>query len=144
MVHSNVQLLDLPDELLLLILRQLRNLDVLHSLFGVNVRLNRIVNDPCFVSEISFIESKENPTGQTETVLDRFLMEILPNIDHLITTLKVPSTLMERVLFSADYSNLSRLDVFIPDAQPVIHIEGEKISLYPTIKSNLFRRILSH
>ena len=62
-------------------------------------------------------------------MIDRFCLEILPNIDHLITTLKVPSTVMERVLLSADYSNLSRLDVFIPDTQPVIHIEGAKNSL---------------
>jgi len=42
----HVKLIDISDERLLLILNKLTNIEVLYSLIGVNIRLDKIENDP--------------------------------------------------------------------------------------------------
>jgi hypothetical protein len=42
----HVKLTDISDERLLLILNKLTNIEVLYSLIGVNIRLDKIANDP--------------------------------------------------------------------------------------------------
>ena len=127
MIPSDMQLVQLPDELLLIILKQLRNTDVLYSLFGLDTRLDQVLRDHCLTNEIDFIHPIDSSSRQMERFVDRFCLDILPNIDHLITRLKVQLTLMERILRSADYSNLSQLEIFIQHVQPVLHINGKKI-----------------
>jgi hypothetical protein len=48
MEHSSVQLIDLPDELLMIIFKKLDNMNLLYSLVGVNMRLNQIISDRVF------------------------------------------------------------------------------------------------
>ena len=117
----------LPDELLLILLKHLNNRDILYSLFGLNMRLNRVIHDPCFTSEISLIDPIDSTSEQIKILIDRFCLEILPNIEHLIKCLKVQSTSLERILLAGDYSNLSQLDIFIPHVQPIILINGKRI-----------------
>jgi hypothetical protein len=45
MNRSYVQLKDLPDELLMFIFKQMNNVEVLYSLFGVNERLDSLAID---------------------------------------------------------------------------------------------------
>ena len=126
MKHSNTQLMTLPDELLLNILKKLNSNDVLCSLMGSNTRLDRIIRDPCFTTEINLIELNDDDThGHVEKRFDRFCLDILPEIHHLIKCLKVPSTSMERLLLAADYPNLSQLNIFMQDKEPILHLNGE-------------------
>jgi hypothetical protein len=46
MEHQTVHLLDLPDEILLLIIKQLCSADILYSLLGVNKRIDQMAR--CF------------------------------------------------------------------------------------------------
>ncbi|CAF4937950.1 unnamed protein product, partial [Rotaria sp. Silwood2] len=55
MEHSSIQLNDLPDEIIIIILKKLHNSEVLYSLIGVNKRLHRIANDSIFTSNLTFI-----------------------------------------------------------------------------------------
>jgi hypothetical protein len=49
MSRSNVNLLDLPNEILLIILRKLSNVDVLYSLLDINYgRLDMLVQEKTF------------------------------------------------------------------------------------------------
>ncbi|CAF3286006.1 unnamed protein product, partial [Rotaria sp. Silwood2] len=48
MEHLLVELNDLPDEILLMILKKLNSISLLYSLIGVNKRLDTIVRDPIF------------------------------------------------------------------------------------------------
>ena len=126
MNHSNAQLVKLPDELLLIILKKLANTNVLYSLMGLNLRLDRIIRDPCFTTEINLIKLNDDETsGQVETLIDRFCLDILPTIGHRIRWLKVRSISMERVLLATDYLNLSQLDILISDKEPILHFNGE-------------------
>jgi hypothetical protein len=126
MNHSSAQLMQLPDELLLIILKKLDNVDVLLSLTGSNPRFDRIICDPCFTTEIDFIRlSDDERCAEMNTFIDRFCSDILPRIHHQIKWLKVQSTSMERLLLAADYSNLSQLDIFIPHGEPFLYFNGE-------------------
>ena len=129
--------MQMPDELLLMIFKKLKNIQVLYSLFGLNSSLDRVIRDACFTSEINLIHSIDSRSEHMVILIDRFCLEILPNIDHLITCLKVQSTSMERILLSGDYSNLSQLDIFIPHIEPVIHINGKKILPWPSFESSI-------
>ena len=118
--------MNLPDELLLIILKKLDNVDVLDALMGSNFRLDRIIRDSCFTTEINLINSNDDErSGQRETLIDRFCLDILPTISQQIRSLKVRSTSMERVLLAADYSNLSQLDIFISNDEALRHFNGE-------------------
>ncbi len=56
MGYSFIQLNDLPDEILMIILKKLNNLEVLYSLIGVNKRLTKMVHDPNFYSLLNINE----------------------------------------------------------------------------------------
>ena len=51
----NDSMAELPDELLLIILKKLDNIDVLHPCMRVNTRLDQIIRDPCFTSDIDSV-----------------------------------------------------------------------------------------
>lgn len=50
MAHSSVELNDLPDEILMIILKKLFNVQVLYSVIDVNKRLHTIVHEPIFTN----------------------------------------------------------------------------------------------
>ncbi len=54
MAHSTVSLLDLPDEMLLVIFKKLNSVEILHSLVGVNQRLDQLIKD--YVIHASFLD----------------------------------------------------------------------------------------
>ena len=127
MNSSSAQLMKWPDELLLIILTTLDNIEVLFSLMGLDTRLDQSIRDPCFTAQIDLIQLDDDERcGQVNTYIDRFCLDILPEIHHHIKCLKVQSTAMERLLLAADYSHLSQLDIFIPHAEPIRHLNGKE------------------
>ncbi|CAF5216542.1 unnamed protein product, partial [Rotaria magnacalcarata] len=56
MKHSLIQLNDLPDEILMIILKKLDNDEVFYSLIGVNKRLNTLVHDTIFTSHLTLMK----------------------------------------------------------------------------------------
>lgn len=108
MEYSSIDLNDLLDEILLIILKKLHNIEVLYSLVGVNKRLSRIVNDSIFTSYLTLMSSSSNDIlcQFTNTILDRFCVEILPSIHLKIKYLNLESSSMRRILLSTDYPYL--------------------------------------
>jgi hypothetical protein len=53
MKHSMVQLIDLPDELLVMIFLNLNNVELLYSLMSINRRLNRTIFDSVFTKDLT-------------------------------------------------------------------------------------------
>lgn len=137
MNRSLAQLTDLPDELLLIILKKLENTDVLYSLLGLYTRLDQTIRDPCFTTEIDLIKANEAQSTRMDTLIDRFCMDILPEIHHRIRWLKLRSTTMERILLAAHYSNLSQLDIFIPDNEPILPFGGEETFDFRVLQSSM-------
>ncbi|CAF3696983.1 unnamed protein product [Rotaria sp. Silwood1] len=136
MEYSSIQLNDLPDEIIIIILKKLHNSEVLYSLIGVNKRLHRIANDSIFTSNLTFISlvKKEFRTNRYYKIftrnlsliksfdgisyefddarLNRFCLEILPNINEKIKQLTIDSSCMERILCLTTYPNLRTLTLY--------------------------------
>jgi len=115
MNQSNVSFLDLPNEILLMILKKLDNMDVLYSLLDVhNQRLDMIVQEKTFTKSLSFVltTSTDDILSIPDAIIDRFCIKILPKIDYNVTCLVLESESMERILLAAKYPNLVELKLF--------------------------------
>jgi hypothetical protein len=115
MNQSNVGLLDLPNEILLIILKKLDNMDVLYSLLDVdNQRLDIIAQENIFTNTLNFVLTTftNDISSISDTIVDRFCKDILPRIHHNVKSLIVDSVSLERILLAADYPNLTELKFF--------------------------------
>ncbi|CAF3982361.1 unnamed protein product [Rotaria sp. Silwood1] len=139
MAHSLVQLNDLPDEILMIIFKNLNNDEVLYSLIGVNKRLNTFVHDSTFTSHLTLMRRFSNNTIHplSDTIIDRFL-QILPSIHHKILWLDVESSNMERILLSTNYPNLYGLGLYNFEIEKVKHLFTNE-----TILTDLFKNQIS-
>ena len=131
MACSFVQLDDLPDEVLLFILRKLDNVQVLYSLMGVNKRFNRVVCDSIFTSHLTLMKKSADGTilPLSERVLGRFYTQILPEIRQKIQCLNVKSSSIERILY-ANYRNLHGLGLYDFQMETITHLLTSTVSYF--------------
>ena len=116
MNRHGAHLLDLPNEILLIILRKLNNLDVLYSLFDINnERLDVLVQEKIFSNTLDF-GSIDN-----HSPIDRFCVDILPRIRDNVKYFILKPALMERILLATDYPNLTRLKIVNFKQETVLH-----------------------
>ncbi|CAF2765944.1 unnamed protein product [Rotaria sp. Silwood2] len=108
MEHSCSKLNVLPDEIFLIIFKELNNLEVLYSFTDVNKRINKIAHDPIFASHLSLLRhcSDHSINPLNDSMLDRFCLQILPEIHYKIKWLDLESSSMERILLATNYPNL--------------------------------------
>ncbi|CAF3894576.1 unnamed protein product [Rotaria magnacalcarata] len=113
MKHSTIQLGDLPDEILMLILKNMCQVDVLYSLIDVNQRLTTIVHDPIFTNHLTLLKhlSDGSICSLTDSMLNQFCSQILPKINHKIKCLHLESSSMERILLATNYPSLDGLSL---------------------------------
>jgi len=116
MNQHNVHLLDLPNEMLFLILKKLDNVHVLYSLLGVNnQRLEIVAQNQMFTNILNFVSISQS-TGEISSIcgsiLDRFLIDILPRIHKNVKSLILESVSMECILRAGNYPNLTELKIF--------------------------------
>ncbi len=135
MHQSNIALLDLPNEILLIILKKLNNMDVLYSLLGVdNQRLDVLVREEAFTKSLNFILTTitDDVLSIADSVLDRFCINILPKIDYNVKSLTLESGSMERIL-AADYPNLTEIKLYnVNDYIILHHFTGIEKVIYNT------------
>ncbi|CAF4548808.1 unnamed protein product [Rotaria sp. Silwood1] len=115
MEYSCVGFNDLPDEILMIIFKKINNLEVLYSLQGVNQRLNKIVQDSTFTSRLTFVKRCSDnfiDLFHCNMMLNRFCLQILPEIHDKIKWLDLESSSMKNVLCAADYPNLYGLGLY--------------------------------
>jgi hypothetical protein len=132
MAYSCVQLNDLPDEILLIIFKNLNNVEVLSSLFNVNKRFNKIVRDSIFTSDLTLLKylSHDFIYSLPDPLLDRFCSEILPEIHHKIKWLTLESLSMKRILLSTNYPNLDGLRIYNIKKKTALSFFTGKILLF--------------
>jgi hypothetical protein len=104
MESSCIQLSDIPDEILLIILKKLSNIEILYSVLGVNKRLNNIIYDSMFTNRLTLL--KNDFRSLSTPILDRFCSQILPKIREKILWLDLEPFSMERILGATNYPNL--------------------------------------
>jgi hypothetical protein len=115
MNQSNLHLLDLPNEILLIIMKKLDNMNVLYSLLDVNnQQLDIIAQDNTFTNTLNFVLTTltDEIFSLNDTVIDRFCTNILPRIHHNVKSLILDALSMERILCVVDYPNLTQLKLF--------------------------------
>ncbi|CAF1058471.1 unnamed protein product [Rotaria sordida] len=134
MNYSTVQLLDLPDKMLIEIFNKLTRVDVLYSILGVNKRLNRLVCDPTFTHflDLTIKASYDERHSLPDVILDRFCLFILPRIHNNIQSLRVEPSSMERILLICNYPKLHKLILnsikpeaflkYLADDSTIVHI----------------------
>jgi hypothetical protein len=123
MEHLSIQLDNLPDEILVFILKKLCNVEVLYSLIGINKRLDKLVHDSIFTSDLTLMRTSDKffyPLS--DLILDRFCSEILPNIQHQIESLKIESLSIKRILRATSYPNLYDLGLYNLDVEEAKHL----------------------
>ncbi len=141
MKSSNIQLNDLPDEILLIILKKLNNISLLYSLMGINARLDKILHDYIFTNTLTLIEdvSCYRTYSLSKLVIDRFCLHILPRIEHKIKRFNLQASSMERVLLSGNYSNLSKLGIYNITKEDALHYFTGKIQCIEYFSREKFR-----
>jgi hypothetical protein len=116
MNQYSVYLLDLPNEILFLILKKLDNIDVLYSLLGINnQRLEIIAQEQMFTNILNFVsvsQSTDEISSIVGSTLERFCVDILPRIHENVKSLIVESVSMECTRRAAYYPNLTELKIF--------------------------------
>ncbi|CAF1036254.1 unnamed protein product [Rotaria sordida] len=115
MEYSCIELNDIPDEVLLIIFQKLNNIDVLYSLHGVNKQLNKIIRDPIFTTSLNFVKWSSNKflnKLSSNVILNRFCLQILPDISIKIKWFHLESSSIKRILRAANYPNLYGLDLY--------------------------------
>jgi hypothetical protein len=106
---------DLPTELLILIFKEMTNVEVLYSFFGINDRLDSISQDSVLIKHLNFLSwssGKFLNIFSSDIVFERFCSQILPAIHKKIQWLDVDSSSAKEILCAADYSNLHGLSLF--------------------------------
>ena len=116
MSQHNVHLVDLPNEILLIILKKLDNIDVLYSLLGINnQRLDIIAQEQIFTNRLNFVsilQSTDEISSLPDSILDRFCISILHRVHQNVISLIFESVSMEYILRAGSYPNLSQLELF--------------------------------
>jgi hypothetical protein len=106
---NNFNILDLPDEVLFIILKKIKTIEVLSSLVDVNQRYTRDLDMTCMTT----INSLYDQTLPTNTqVLSKICKHILPRIHHQLHKLTVEEYSMKEILLAANYPQLYSLSLF--------------------------------
>ena len=131
---TRLHLLDLPDEILLIILKQLNMIDVVYSLTNVDRRFDRLAVDSVYIHDLKItnilsIKSLYDETSSVDTkVLSKICEQILPRVHHQIHQLTVEEESMKSILSAATYPQLYSLSL--------INLEEE--ILYQHLTSMIF------
>jgi hypothetical protein len=114
MKGSSAMLDDLPDEILLLILKNLDNIEVLYLFFDFNQRFNKLVHDSIFINLLTMIRYLPDKSYDRldDQIVRKFSSQILPSIHHGIEWLDVESSSMENILLCTNYPNLCGLGLY--------------------------------
>ncbi len=133
MNSTDKHLLQLPNEILLKILKKLNNMDVLYSLVGIGIeRIDLLVQDQTFTNTLNFTSTDSDDVicSINGTLLDRFCIDILPQVQSNVRCLVVEAITMPRILSAGDYPNLTKLKIFQLNDETVSHcVTGNKLRL---------------
>ena len=128
-----VELTDMPDEILLFILNKLTNIELLYSLIGINIRLDKILNASIFTEHLTLTRRSWNNVIRSldDSILERFCSEILPKIHYKIKWFDLEALSIERILLAAEYPNLHGLSLFNVEHNTISRLfSGKKFSFY--------------
>jgi hypothetical protein len=112
MNYSSANLLDLSDEILIIILKNLNYIDVLYSLIGVDQKFDRLTRDIILTQSVDLTSknsSNNDDDSKINSILKQFCLHILPQIQHNIQSLTLDPWSIDSVLSIGNYPQLHKL-----------------------------------
>jgi hypothetical protein len=114
--NDHLNILILPNEMLLTIFNKLSMIDVFYSVVDVNERLNHLILDSVYTRNLNMVnitmKSFYDRTFSIDThVLDRICKKVLPRIHHQVNELTVEQYSMKRILHTVNYPQLYSLSL---------------------------------
>ncbi|CAF4281385.1 unnamed protein product [Rotaria sp. Silwood2] len=134
--NNDINILDLPDEMLLIILSKLDMVDVFYSLVDLNKRFNQLVLDPLYIHHLDLTVKKslDHNFPVDNQVFDQIRTKVLPRIHHKVNKITVTSPFMEFIFNTVDYPQLHSLSL--------VSFQQETLLQYLT-SDVIFCRVLS-
>jgi hypothetical protein len=134
--NNDLNLLDLPNEILLIIFKKLNMVDVLYSLVDVNQQFDQLVLNPLYIRDLdmtimTFKSAFDLTFSIDNHVLSRVYEEILPRIYHQVNKITVEPRSLELILRRVNYPQLYSLSL--------INFQAE--AFYQTLKGILYNFI---
>ena len=111
--NNSVNILDFPDEILLLILSKLRMIGTLYSLVNVDERFDRLALDPVCIRHVDLTTSSLPNCNSLvyNEIFDRIRTRIFPQIHRQVTKLTIEPCSMKCILNTVDYPALTSLSL---------------------------------
>jgi len=114
--NKHLNILDLPNEILLIIFNKLNMVDVLYSLVNVTQRLDQFILDPLYIHSLDMTSMTmkswlDRIYSIDNQVLDKICKNILPRIHHQVNGLIVEQHSMEHVIATINYPQLYSLSL---------------------------------
>ncbi|CAF4338063.1 unnamed protein product [Rotaria sp. Silwood2] len=134
--------MDLPDEILLIIFKELSTIDV-YNLVDINERLNNILYDHEIISHLTLFRYSSNNHIYPfdDKLINLFCLRILPEIYHKIKWLNLEVLSMERIL-ERNYPNLCGIGLYNMDLNTALHLFCGKYSLFHMFKKQILSIII--
>ena len=112
--NDHLNILDLPNEILLKIFQELNMVDVLYSLVDVTQRFNQLIFDPFYIRNLNITSMRmksfyDRTYSIDKQILDRICPNILPRISHQVNHLIVERYSIESVLHTMNYPQVCSL-----------------------------------
>ncbi|CAF4282123.1 unnamed protein product [Rotaria sp. Silwood2] len=150
MNRSIVNIMNLPDEIILIIWNKLNKIDALYSFLNVNRRFDKLIRDKIYTCSIELIKTnfeEEDNCSLSDQILDRFCLDILPQIHYIVEQLILESFSMERILYAGDYPRLYASHFAHIFKKQIMHlvvlIDDTESRSYNDLRINIFQRIFA-
>jgi hypothetical protein len=108
--ENDINLLDLPDEILLIICNKLDMVDVLYSLVNLNKRFDQLILDPRYIHHLN-LRTKTLDSSIYNPVYDQICTNFLPRIHHKVNKLTIGSSFMKFIFGIVDFPQLRSLSL---------------------------------
>jgi hypothetical protein len=110
--NNDIHILDLPDEMLLIILSKMDMIDVLYSLVDVNKRFNQLVFDPVYIHHLDLTvkTSLDHNLPVDNQFFNQIRTKVLPRICSKVNKMTIIPPSMEFIFNTTiDYPQLHSL-----------------------------------
>ena len=143
--NNNLNILDLPNEILLIIFNKLNTIDALYSLVDVNERFDQLVLGSLDIRNLDMTSMTmksyyDRTFSINNCILDRICEKSLPQIYHRLTKLTVEQDSMERILLPVNCPQLDSLSLV--NFQEEILLQYLTGILFSLFSSSALKRII--
>jgi hypothetical protein len=114
--NDDLNLLDLPNEILIIIFNKLNMVDIFYSLVDINQRFNQIIFDPLYIRTLNLtsmtMKSFFTRTFSIENnILDKICSNILPRISDYVNELVIEQNSIECIFDTFNFPQLYSLSL---------------------------------